>query len=404
MRRAGSASQVLRATRHCAILYRQAWLVASASIAEGWGLNADRGAACGTPAVATDVGGHRCSVVDGSTGVLAQTNQLGEEIAGVAARWISGARRWQPPGLVRLCRLTWDATAAGLLTVLHRDAERRLHHAVRSSGRTREPLGSIWRRGGRGCRGRGYVGLTTAACLAHLGHDVVCADVDPEKSNASRAGVRSPSSRLATETLVADENRRAGRTALRAGAARADSVALTLEFIDLCVPDATGRRRLGRPAAPRGGSSRAGPRQAHSNTKRRHRERSPPFPSARPRSRLGCCSTAARTCTSSANPEFLREGHARWRTSSIPIACVVGSRRSRARHRRSPRSTWGLQRRSSSLIRPSAERSSTSPTCSSATKLSFVNSVATLSEHLGADVDDVILAPRRRPSHRPSAS
>jgi UDP-glucose 6-dehydrogenase len=29
--------------------------------------------------------------------------------------------------------------------------------------------------------GTGYVGLTTGACFAHLGHDVVCADIDPEK-------------------------------------------------------------------------------------------------------------------------------------------------------------------------------------------------------------------------------
>ena len=26
--------------------------------------------------------------------------------------------------------------------------------------------------------GTGYVGLTTGACLAHLGHTVVCADID----------------------------------------------------------------------------------------------------------------------------------------------------------------------------------------------------------------------------------
>ena len=29
--------------------------------------------------------------------------------------------------------------------------------------------------------GTGYVGLTTGACFAHLGHEVVCADVDAEK-------------------------------------------------------------------------------------------------------------------------------------------------------------------------------------------------------------------------------
>ena len=29
--------------------------------------------------------------------------------------------------------------------------------------------------------GAGYVGLTTAACFSHLGHDVVCADVNAER-------------------------------------------------------------------------------------------------------------------------------------------------------------------------------------------------------------------------------
>ncbi len=32
--------------------------------------------------------------------------------------------------------------------------------------------------------GTGYVGLTTGACFAHLGHHVVCADVDAEKGAA----------------------------------------------------------------------------------------------------------------------------------------------------------------------------------------------------------------------------
>ncbi|MDP8970602.1 MAG: UDP-glucose 6-dehydrogenase, partial [Actinomycetota bacterium] len=39
--------------------------------------------------------------------------------------------------------------------------------------------------------GCGYVGLTTGACLAHLGHRVVCADIDRERVAMLRRG-RSP--------------------------------------------------------------------------------------------------------------------------------------------------------------------------------------------------------------------
>ena len=36
--------------------------------------------------------------------------------------------------------------------------------------------------------GTGYVGLTTGACFAHLGHTVVCADVDAGKIEALSRG------------------------------------------------------------------------------------------------------------------------------------------------------------------------------------------------------------------------
>src|SRR5690606_1438606 len=36
--------------------------------------------------------------------------------------------------------------------------------------------------------GTGYVGLTTGACFAHLGHDVVCADIDADKVERLRRG------------------------------------------------------------------------------------------------------------------------------------------------------------------------------------------------------------------------
>ena len=44
--------------------------------------------------------------------------------------------------------------------------------------------------------GTGYVGLTTGACFAHLGHHVVCGDIDDARSTCSTP-VTSRSSRRA---------------------------------------------------------------------------------------------------------------------------------------------------------------------------------------------------------------
>lgn len=99
--------------------YRQAWVVASASLAEGWGLSLTEAAACGTPAVATDIRGHRSSVVDGRTGVLAPADRLGRALADV----LSDDERRSALGRAALARartLTWDASALGILQVFHR--------------------------------------------------------------------------------------------------------------------------------------------------------------------------------------------------------------------------------------------------------------------------------------------
>ncbi|HWM20871.1 MAG TPA: glycosyltransferase family 4 protein [Ilumatobacteraceae bacterium] len=98
--------------------YRRAWIVASASIAEGWGLALTEAAACGTPAVATDIPGHRSSVIDGVTGLLAAPEHLADRFVEVlgdpAVRERLGAA-----ALRRARTLTWDASALGVTRVFH---------------------------------------------------------------------------------------------------------------------------------------------------------------------------------------------------------------------------------------------------------------------------------------------
>ncbi len=52
-------------------LYRRAWVVASTSVREGWGMTVSEAAACGTPAIATRIPGHIDVIDHGVTGMLA---------------------------------------------------------------------------------------------------------------------------------------------------------------------------------------------------------------------------------------------------------------------------------------------------------------------------------------------
>jgi glycosyltransferase involved in cell wall biosynthesis len=98
--------------------YQRAWLVVSGSLAEGWGLSLTEAAACGTPAVATDIRGHRSSVIAGATGELVSEDRLGSTIADVLTDHAWRARLGTA-ALDRARSLSWDASALGLLHVLH---------------------------------------------------------------------------------------------------------------------------------------------------------------------------------------------------------------------------------------------------------------------------------------------
>ena len=67
-------------------LYAASWLTLTASSAEGWCLTVMEAACCGTPSAALAVGGLKESIVDGETGILAETpEELAERVAALVA-------------------------------------------------------------------------------------------------------------------------------------------------------------------------------------------------------------------------------------------------------------------------------------------------------------------------------
>lgn len=103
--------------------YQRAWVIASASLAEGWGMSLTEGAACATPAVATDISGHQSSVVDGVTGLLAPLDALDVALTKVLIDPELRARLGAA-ALERAQALSWDHTATAITAELLAEAER----------------------------------------------------------------------------------------------------------------------------------------------------------------------------------------------------------------------------------------------------------------------------------------
>jgi glycosyltransferase involved in cell wall biosynthesis len=105
--------------------YQRAWVVASASHREGFGLTLLEAAACGTPSVARRIPGHVDAVVDGVTGLLA------DDVAELAAGLIdvlsdAGLRdRLGRAALAHTEGCRWERTAQDILEALCGDADRR---------------------------------------------------------------------------------------------------------------------------------------------------------------------------------------------------------------------------------------------------------------------------------------
>ena len=191
--------------------------------------------------------------------------------------------------------------------------------------------------------GTGYVGLTTGACLAHLGHDVVCADIDQAKVDALNAGAV-PILEDGLDNLVL-EGRRSGRLRFVVGAAGAVG---DREFVYLCVP------------TPQGDDGSA-----------------------------DLSYIAGGDVFVVSNPEFLREGSA-VHDFLNPDRVVIGANDQAAAIRMAGLYI-GLTAPIMVTDPASAETIKYASNAFLATKISFVNAVAAVCEAVGADVNDVVL-------------
>ena len=106
-------------------LYRRAWVVASTSLREGWGMTLTEAAACGTPSVATRIAGHRDAVADGESGILVESDdELARAVESILANPLTRRRLRQ--GALRHARsMTWERTAEATLDVLCSEVRRR---------------------------------------------------------------------------------------------------------------------------------------------------------------------------------------------------------------------------------------------------------------------------------------
>jgi len=226
--------------------------------------------------------------------------------------------------------------------------------------------------------GTGYVGLTTGACLAHLGHTVVCADIDADKIAKLRDGII-PIVELGLAELVA-EGMASGRLSFVVGSVEA---AKNCEVAFLCVP------------TPQGEDGSAD----LSYVQRASEEISAALPfeaivvnkSTVPVGSTKVVEKALKRPDVKvvSNPEFLREGSA-VQDFLKPDRVVVGSD-DQAAAMKVASLYDGLSTRVIITDPASAETIKYAANAFLATKLSFINAIAAICEGVGADINDVVV-------------
>jgi UDPglucose 6-dehydrogenase len=226
--------------------------------------------------------------------------------------------------------------------------------------------------------GTGYVGLTTGACFAHMGHHVVCADIDPVKVESLRKGVI-PIVELGLQELV-EEGIAGGRLSFVLGAANA---AADCEIAFLCVPTPQGDDGSADLSYIEAAARQIGPVLPYEAVV--VNKSTVPVGSAKVVERV----MGRPDVKVVSNPEFLREGSA-VQDFLNPDRVVVGCDDQAAALKVS-----SLYDRISAPVivtdPASAETIKYAANAFLATKLSFINAIAAICEGVGADVNDVVV-------------
>lgn len=225
--------------------------------------------------------------------------------------------------------------------------------------------------------GTGYVGLTTGACLASLGHDVKCIDIDPEKVEMLTRG-EVPIFEDGLTELVR-EGIRTGRLHFSTEM----SEVTDREFVFLCVPTPQGEDGSADLSYVEAAAHQLSPHLA-------------PDSIVLNKSTVPVGSTIAVSEALGrddvhvvSNPEFLREGSA-VKDCLNPDRVVIGAHDEAVAIRVSTLYT-ALSVPMILTDAASAELTKYVANAFLATKISFVNAVAAVSEAVGADMGDVVL-------------
>ena len=226
--------------------------------------------------------------------------------------------------------------------------------------------------------GTGYVGLTTGACFSALGHEVICADIDPGKVESLQRG-EVPILEAGLDQIV-HEGIESGRLRFVLGAA---SAAADCEFAYLCVPTPQGAD----------GSADLSYIQAAAE------EIAPVLPSEsvvvnKSTVPVGSTRVVERALGRDdvavvSNPEFLREGSA-VHDFMNPDRIVIGAD-SQSAAIKVASLYLGVTAPLVVTDPASAETIKYAANSFLATKISFINAVAAICEAVGADINDVVL-------------